>query len=437
MNKILSIIVLCLFFQAAEGQILKKIIDKTKRKTEEKVSEKVAEKASDAVTKPMNEDKDEEEETDGKTGGQEAGMKKDTTERDTEAAIAKLTMYSKFDFVPGEEVLAYEDFAKDAIGDFPARWNTDASGEVVSVEGEKGHWFFINKRGIFIPEFIPGLPDNVTIEYDILWGKEFNNSSSTLDLYLIDGERGPNLLRHYSILSGKRSGIKLGFHATHGRSRSARAYIQTYDQAQRIINNQTDTKQLDEKDGKYEIHMAIWRQGQRLRVYVNEEKMFDLPRAFAKGNKYHIIVLETPQAFYGESDGYLVSNLRVAAGAPDTRSKLISEGKFSTTGILFDVDSDRIRPESYAILKNIAGVLRDNPSVHVKIVGHTDSDGEDVYNMELSKKRAIAVQHALISAFGISEERLETDGMGESQPVGDNSTIEGKANNRRVEFIKT
>lgn len=118
------------------------------------------------------------------------------------------------------------------------------------------------------------------------------------------------------------------------------------------------------------------------------------------------------------------------------RSKLLTEGKLVTHGILFDVGSDKIKPESYTTLKEIATVLKENPEVRVKIIGHTDSDGSDAANLELSKRRAASVKNALSKDFGIDASRMETDGKGESQPIADNKTQEGKANNRRVEFIR-
>ena len=135
-------------------------------------------------------------------------------------------------------------------------------------------------------------------------------------------------------------------------------------------------------------------------------------------------------------DEFMVANVRYAVGAPDTRSKLITEGKFSTTGILFDVNSDKIKPESYGVLKELGTVLKENATVKVRIIGHTDSDGEDAKNLDLSKRRAASVKNALQSEFGIDAARMEADGKGESQPVAPNTTSEGKANNRRVEFIK-
>src|SRR5690606_18509472 len=85
--------------------------------------------------------------------------------------------------------------------------------------------------------------------------------------------------------------------------------------------------------------------------------------------------------------------------------------------------------ESYGVLKEIANVLQENESVKVKIVGHTDSDGDDASNLALSKRRAESVKRTLVSKFGISESRMVTDGKGESEPVSPNNTPEGKANN--------
>jgi OOP family OmpA-OmpF porin len=128
--------------------------------------------------------------------------------------------------------------------------------------------------------------------------------------------------------------------------------------------------------------------------------------------------------------------IRVAVGAPDTRNKLITEGRLVTYGIYFDVNKDVVKPESYATLKEIAAALTDNPGVRVKIIGHTDSDGADAANLDLSKRRAESVKNELAKTFGIDASRIETDGMGESKPVAPNDTPVNKAMNRRVEFIK-
>lgn len=107
-----------------------------------------------------------------------------------------------------------------------------------------------------------------------------------------------------------------------------------------------------------------------------------------------------------------------------------------TRGILFDVNSGKIKAKSYGTPKEISKVPTEKADVKVKIIGHADSDGDYKANMELSKKRAESVKNKLSSDFGIDAARMETDGKGESQPLSPNTTPEGKANNRRVEFIK-
>jgi OmpA-OmpF porin, OOP family len=132
----------------------------------------------------------------------------------------------------------------------------------------------------------------------------------------------------------------------------------------------------------------------------------------------------------------MVSNIRIAAGAPDIRNKLLTEGKIISYGIYFDVNKDEVKPQSYGSLKEIATVLNENSSVRIKVVGHTDADGTDEANLNLSQRRAAAVKNELVKTFGIEASRIETDGKGEMQPVAANDTPSNKALNRRVEFIK-
>jgi outer membrane protein OmpA-like peptidoglycan-associated protein len=126
----------------------------------------------------------------------------------------------------------------------------------------------------------------------------------------------------------------------------------------------------------------------------------------------------------------------ILTSGANMRSKLITEGKLVVHGIYFDSGSDKIKPESAGTLKKIANILKENSGVKVKIVGHADSDGDDKKNMDLSKRRAASVKNALSGEFGIDASRMEIDGKGESAPISDNKTPEGKANNRRVEFVK-
>ena len=132
----------------------------------------------------------------------------------------------------------------------------------------------------------------------------------------------------------------------------------------------------------------------------------------------------------------LITNIKITTASPDTRSKLITEGKLITYGITFDVNKANVKPESYGTLKSIADVLTENPAVKVKITGHTDSDGDAAKNLDLSQRRAESVKNELAKNFGIDDSRLSTEGAGETKPIAANDTPENKAKNRRVEFVK-
>jgi len=114
--------------------------------------------------------------------------------------------------------------------------------------------------------------------------------------------------------------------------------------------------------------------------------------------------------------------------------KMIAQGKFVSRDILFDVGKSIIKEQSFIEISRIASFMKEHPELRFSIEGHTDSQGDDAANMVLSKQRAESVRKGLIK-FGIDPPRLETKGFGESVPIDTNTTVEGRANNRRVEFI--
>jgi OmpA-OmpF porin, OOP family len=408
----------------ANSQAIKRLADRAKQKVENVAGNKVDGAIDNATNGPKK-----------STGNNKAGNDNDGDVEETtttsKAAPASLQAYSKYDFVPGEKTIIYENFERTAVGDFPTNWNTDASAEVVTLSGKEGKWLKINTRGTFFPEFIKGIPENSTLEFDLGSSNDYSWSSSRLYVYIasLEDKNRFTSTGYY----GKYLSIDL--HPIAGEQhKNGGVHFHTGNSTSKIDNN-SNIKNWDNKTNLF-AHVSLWRQGQRLRMYVNGDKVLDLPRAFDADGKYSDLIFHTTSIQQSQGDYLVLNNIRLATGAPDTRNKLVTEGKWVTTGILFDVNSDKIKSESYGTLKEIAGVLKDNPTIKVKIVGHTDSDGDDKANLELSKKRATAVKAALIKEFSISEDNLETDGKGESEPVDKNTTSEGKANNRRVEFIK-
>jgi outer membrane protein OmpA-like peptidoglycan-associated protein len=344
----------------------------------------------------------------------------------TPAAAPAFEVYGKYDFVPGEKIVAADDFTQDAIGDFPGRWNTNAAGEIVTIAGQTGRWLKLTRAGFFTPEFVTDLPDNVTVEFDLAVPPTADPGIAlTTALVQLNDMKQPQDWQTAP------NSVQINAHPS--ASAAGTSSMVTRQDGTSAPGNTTTTAQLTGTKGR-PVHVALWRQRQRVRVYMNQEKVWDIPRAVAASAKLNSIVF-----FVGGGCGnceYYLANLRVATGAPDTRNKVISEGKWVSHGILFDVNSDRLKGESYGSLKEIASVLTETPDLKVQIVGHTDADGDDAANMDLSKRRAASVKAALVSEFKIDAARLDTDGKGETQPIDKNDTPAGKANNRRVEFIK-
>jgi len=330
--------------------------------------------------------------------------------------------YSKYDFVPGEKVLYFDDFTETAVGDFPPNWNSTASGEVVTNNIYPGNWFKMIGEGCVALEEGIKLPENYTIEFDVIpYAVDENNVNFEYGFYLYSAQN-PKDLNEGGAVPGNNGGIKMSF--------GYRATYSAYsDEGYTISGDKEDATANMEAGKKYRL--SFWVQKTRLRVYQDQVKIFDLPKVFKPG----MICNQMRFELWGES-GPIVTNFRIAAGMPDMRSKLITEGKLVSYGIYFDVNKDVVKPESYATLKGIADVLKENPTVRVKIVGHTDSDGADAANLDLSKRRGASVKAELVKNFGIDASRLESDGLGETKPVSPNDTPSNKAMNRRVEFLK-
>lgn len=142
----------------------------------------------------------------------------------------------------------------------------------------------------------------------------------------------------------------------------------------------------------------------------------------------------TAGAFIGRNmDRQAAEIKQTVPGATVTRE---GEGilvKFDS-GILFDTNSSELKPAARTNLANLATSLQNNPQTNILILGHTDATGTDEYNQNLSVRRAEAVK-AYIAANNVGNSRLDTKGKGESEPIGDNNTVEGRSQNRRVEIV--
>jgi outer membrane protein OmpA-like peptidoglycan-associated protein len=328
--------------------------------------------------------------------------------------------YSTYDFVPGDKVILFDDFSQDAVGDFPALWTANAAGEINTLNIAPGKWLNLNSTdgNYFILKSID-FPKNFIIEFDIVPKKTGGRIAAGLILY---GEDKPKEMDN-SPHPGN-SGIIISIEKEHWNTMG----YKTGENSQI-----TGSSSVNPVEPEKVNHVIIWVQNRRFRIYHKQAKVLDIPTNVFEGTKFNRLCLRLSR---GASCGSYISNIRITSAAPDMRSKLLTEGKLISYGIYFDVNKDVVKPESYGTLKEISGVLTENPEVKVKIVGHTDSDGADPANLDLSKRRSASVKDELIKNFGVDASRLESDGMGETQPVAPNDTPVNKALNRRVEFIK-
>ena len=130
-----------------------------------------------------------------------------------------------------------------------------------------------------------------------------------------------------------------------------------------------------------------------------------------------------------------IRNVRLAKGAVPLYDRMMQDEKFISYGITFDVSKSVIKPESAGELTRIVQLLKENPSLRFSVKGHTDATGSASANQTLSEARAEAVVARLVE-MGIDRSRLSAKGLGQNSPIADNSTDEGRAKKRRVEFVK-
>jgi outer membrane protein OmpA-like peptidoglycan-associated protein len=430
---ILVIIGIAMSVLPAESQkILKRVKESAKRAAEQKAEQKTSEEVEKGIDKSVEgvksifkkKNKDStatEQEAEIESGGLGDGT---DIANDAEAPDASAEpgfgVYSNFTFEPGNKILYYEDFMNDALGDFPVSWETSGSGEVVTNTVAEGKWLSIDGRAGYMPT-VSELPENYTIEFDILTNGMANNQQASSLTIALTKKKTYN--------TGSAGGYGQVFFSLH-KSASISVRNKPLDGNPPISSKLTTKFPLDAK-----VHVSIAVNKSRMRVWLDEKKIVDIPSLLA-GNLGRYLLLQTYGIDPEKGHVLLISNFRIAEAGKDIRSTLMDSGSFSTTGIYFKTNEAVIQPESYAILKTIADYLKQEPTIKIQVIGHTDDQGEDAYNQELSEKRAAAVVNCLVQQFAIEADRLSALGKGETNPVDDNQTDKGRANNRRVEFVK-
>lgn len=413
------------FFEKLKKKTEEKIKSEGERRVDKKIDEGVkkgydeVEKGVENAGEESNEKKEETQNQEKKSNDNNIDETQETTSEQSDDKV-KFSSSTQYDFVPGDRVIFFDDFSQDAVGDFPALWTANAPGEINTVNIAPGNWFNLNSTdGNYFYLNDIDFPKNFIIEFDIIPKTKGGRIAANLLLY---GETKRKEMDN-SPYPGN-GGVWISIE-----KQNWNAYGYKSGESEKIQGGSTLKPVIAEKVN----HVIVWVQGRRVRVYQDQTKVIDMPTLIYSDVKLSRLCFRLSR---GASCSSYITNLRITDAAPDMRSKLITEGKLVSYGIYFDVNKDVVKSESYGTIKEIAKVLTDNPNVKIKIVGHTDSDGDDKSNLDLSKRRSVSVKSVLVKEFGIDAARIETDGKGESEPIAKNDSVVNKALNRRVEFIK-
>ncbi|WP_449437049.1 OmpA family protein [Pedobacter steynii] len=346
----------------------------------------------------------------------------------TNAAVTSTTAY---DFVPGTKVLLSDNFAQDALGQFPLKWYTRSKGEIVTLNTAKGNWLRVYP-GTFVSPVV-NIGENSTIEFDLImnWPKAGGYMVPAIGFALYDrGNKGEILSYDYRLKNC------LKFTIAPYRSEAAVQLTSFENVAKKLESDKYKVANFENKVGSV-IHVAISIQKERVRIWLDQEKVFDLPQAAPlNGNLNQFKIDMSASNYTNEQLGYYVSNFRFAEGSSDKRSKLLTTGSMETSGILFATNSAEVQSDNEGVIKEVAAAMSENPDLKIKIIGHTDAVGKQEANLILSAKRAESVRDALVKTYKINTDRIETEGKGSTTPITNDTSEEGKTMNRRVEFIK-
>jgi outer membrane protein OmpA-like peptidoglycan-associated protein/curli biogenesis system outer membrane secretion channel CsgG len=315
-----------------------------------------------------------------------------------------MKLYTKYDFIPGDKVIFYDDLSGEEQGEFPSKWSLVEGVFEVASKGGKNVILCSNKGSIG-PKMKTALPPNFTVELEIY--------SNGADIHGND---------YYIYILGK-DDEKIGQFCLADLSSASVS----------VFDRELSSKSFEDRLGKGFHTMRIMATKTTMKCFIDHERVANIPEIEYFEPRNLQIYCDTWEE---QGNPQLLGSLCVAEGGKSMREQLDETGKIITHGILFDHDSDVIKAESYRTLTEIGKLMADDQSLRLSIEGHTDSDGETAYNQDLSDRRSSSVKAYLIDRFQIDDSRLQTKGFGEDKPIDANTTSEGKANNRRVELVK-
>ena len=324
----------------------------------------------------------------------------------TPAAAPAAKEWANYDFVPGNRVIFDIDFTEDKVGNFPQRLEFD-KGQLEVVELDGVRMLKASDRSSFIVPLKEALPERYTIEVDFL------SKNGQWDALEMSGGR--------AAYNGEGTKLDVGDQG-----------VELYTDNKQVLNSWFSDADKKALPGTL-VHLRVQGDGGYYKAYTNEKRIVNVPNAkMQRANGLFFVLSGTD----GGNKPVYIARIRVAESQQSIYDALSATGRWATQGILFETGKSNLKPESTPTLKEIAAALKGHADLSVEIQGHTDNVGKAPDNLALSEARAAAVKAALVGQYGVSEAQLTTKGYGDTKPVGDNKTAEGRQNNRRVELVK-
>jgi outer membrane protein OmpA-like peptidoglycan-associated protein len=333
--------------------------------------------------------------------------------------------YAKSDFVPGDEIIFEDDVTGEQLGEFPSQWDLlHGVVEIAQINGENVILCVSQDDPVIVPlmkDMKSYLPEMFTLEFDFWVGpysqKDGNNPENKYHVRFYKAESSNRVQEivfsnWYYNADDFRSSMSWNYESISGDDRTGT------DDSYRTIQNAWN-------------HFAISFNQRAMKVYINGVRYANIPNTVAPG--YFDIMFYRTGGYFTNSTS--IRNVRIAKGAVPLYDRMMSEGKFITYGITFDVGKSTIKPESMGEINRIVTLMTENPDLKFSVEGHTDSTGNAASNQTLSEARSAAIVDKLVE-LGIAADRLSASGKGAGTPIADNATDEGRAKNRRVEFVK-
>ncbi|MBK6344666.1 MAG: OmpA family protein [Bacteroidales bacterium] len=390
-------------------------VDKTLDKTEEDIDNAVNDDGKDEKRNENNHESIDNKKAANESGKNNSGEKANSQDPQKQAPV--LT-WARYDFVPGTEIIFEDNLENELNGEFPSKWDLKSGSiENAALDGQKVIYFMkcnINGGGGIVPMLKNStsdyLPEQFTVEFDAF----FEEKSSSYSLFLVDNKNQQKLDNSFPAAD---KWIRFHKNGAEYKQDISTKYYPGF-----------SSKEID-NTAKWR-HIAVSFNTRAMKVYLDDARILNIPNLGYNPTGITIGYHNPGSA----STGY-IKNIRIAKGAVPLYDKFLTDGKFITTGIRFDVNKASIRPESMGTINYVVKMMEDHPELKFSVEGHTDSDGDDAFNMKLSKARALAVVEIIVK-LGIATDRLTSEGLGENKPMAGNDTPEGKALNRRVEFVK-